>query len=273
MKSEIFRLYIPSVQANEAEYYFSRSSLEEAARVWPFHVHDRMEMYVLLEGDVSFAVESSLYKLTPGDVIVAKPNEMHNCILNSTSVHNHICFWFDASNEFLFGDFISHGFGEDNLIVPDEESKARLGVIYERLFEASERRDVYAQHHLMLEMLAILRPFALSGGPSDEMPELLREILADIDENFKTVQSLDYFTDNYYVSASTLNRLFKRYLHTTPKMYIESKRLAYSRKLLRRGKSVLSACMESGFPNYSNYIRLFKTRFDITPKQYRDGRG
>ena len=44
---------------------------------------------------------------------------------------------------------------------------------------------------------------------------------------------------------------------------IESKRLSYSRLLLNSGKSVLVACMESGFPDYSNYIRLFKKRFDI----------
>ena len=53
-------------------------------------------------------------------------------------------------------------------------------------------------------------------------------------------------------------------------MYIETKRLSYSRLLLNSGKSVLAACMESGFPDYSNYIRLFKGRFKITPNQYKN---
>ena len=65
-------------------------------------------------------------------------------------------------------------------------------------------------------------------------------------------------------------RLFKEHLNTTPKTYLESKRLVHSQILLKEGKSVLDACMESGFPDYSNYIRLFKRRFGVTPKQYKD---
>ncbi|MBO4791282.1 MAG: AraC family transcriptional regulator, partial [Clostridia bacterium] len=31
------------------------------------------------------------------------------------------------------------------------------------------------------------------------------------------------------------------------------------------------ACMASGFPDLSNYIRLFRTNFGITPSEYRKG--
>ena len=64
--------------------------------------------------------------------------------------------------------------------------------------------------------------------------------------------------------------MFRKYLKTSPKSYLETKRLAYSRILLRQGKSVVDACAESGFSDYSNYIRLFKRRFGITPNKYRD---
>lgn len=268
-KSDHYTLSTPKMADGTTKYYFSRSDDEIAARVFPFHVHGGLEIYILLEGDVSFAVESSLYKMSNGDAIITRPNEIHNCILNSDSVHRHICFWFDTSNDFLFGDFLAHSFGKNNLIVPDRPSKARLLEIYDALYEASEKKDVYAQHYLILEMLAIFRRFVSSEVVSGEMPPLLKDILNDIERNFSTIRSLDYFTEKYYISSSTLNRLFKRYLRTTPKMYIESKRLSYSRLLLDSGKSVLAACMESGFPDYSNYIRLFKKRFDITPKQYK----
>ena len=180
-----------------------------------------------------------------------------------------MCFWFDPSNDFLYGDFLTHPFGKNNLIVPDAPSKARLLEIYESLHEASEKKDVYAQQYLILEMLAIFRRFVSSEDTISEMPPLLKTILGDIERNFTLIRSLDYFTEKYYVSSSTLNRLFKKYLRTTPKLYIETKRLSYSRLLLNSGKSVLAACMESGFPDYSNYIRLFKGRFKITPNQYK----
>ena len=272
MIDDRFTLYVPQMADGLIEYYFSRQNDEVAAKVFPFHVHSKLEMYILLEGDVSFAVESSLYKMSGGDAIITRPNEIHNCILNSNSVHRHMCFWFDPSNDFLYGDFLTHPFGKNNLIVPDAPSKARLLEIYEALYEASEKKDAYAQQYLILEMLAIFRRFVSGEDASSEMPAMLKAILSDIEENFATVRSLDYYTEKYYISSSTLNRLFKKYLRTTPKMYIESKRLSYSRLLLNSGKSVLAACMESGFPDYSNYIRLFKKRFDMTPKQYRDSK-
>ena len=79
-----------------------------------------------------------------------------------------------------------------------------------------------------------------------------------------------YLTKKYNISSSTLNRLFNDNLQTSPKLFLETKRLAHSRKLLREGNSVMDACMKSGFPDYSNYIRLFKKRFNMTPNQYKN---
>lgn len=271
MSNNIY-IHIPGISNYDVKYYFNEENNKYSERSWPFHLHDQLELYILLEGDVSFVVESSLYKLSPGDAIVTKPNEMHNCVLNTLSVHRHICFWFDPSSEFIFGDFLAHDFGKNNLIVPDEASKQRLLNVYKELKIAGDEKDQHKQFYLTLEMLSIFRRFIFTDAPRQEIPDILKCILDDIDDNFKTIHSLDYFKAKYYISSSTLNRLFRTYLHTTPKMYLESKRLAHSRVLLKSGKSVLAACMESGFSDCSNYIRLFKARFSITPKQYQDGK-
>jgi AraC-like DNA-binding protein len=270
--TNFINLCVPSVLNYDIKYYFQDSNATLPPKIWPLHVHDRMEIYILLEGDVSFAVESTLYKLNPGDAIIIKPNEMHNCILDSESVHRHICFWIDASCDFLFRDFLLHDFGKSNIVTPDEEAGERLSEIYRRLKLAADKDDMHKQFYLTLEMLDIFRGFISTVTEPIVLPELLQRILADIDDNFITINSLDYFTKKYFVSSSTLNRLFRTYLHTTPKLYIETKRLANSRLLLKSGRSVIDACREAGFPDYSNYIRLFKKRFGITPKQYKDGR-
>lgn len=264
----LFNFQIPTIANYEVEYYFSEVPDEYPARVFPFHLHDQLEIYILLEGDVSFAVESSLYKLSAGDAIISKPNEMHNCILNSKSVHKHACFWFDPSNAFLFDAFLGHEFGKSNHIIPDAKAKKELFAVLNDLRVASEAGEMHKQLYLTLQMLDVYRRFTLSAVEPQVLPRVLTEILADIDENFKTIRSTQYFTSKYYISQSTLNRLFRTHLHTSPKRYIETKRLAYSRVLLNQGKTVLGACMESGFSDYSNYIRLFKNRFDITPGQY-----
>ena len=269
-QSPLFKCNLPAVSEWNSEYYFSNSAKEQAARVFPPHIHDQLEIYVLLDGDASFMVENEIYRLQAGDAVFSRPNEIHNCILNTPSKHKHLCIWFDPTCSFLFSDFLANK--TPNHIAPDTPSKERLLVLYQQLLTASEQNDKQAQFYLQLEILDIFRKNLTKGGvaPARDLPTQLKDILRDLNANFAQIQSLQYFTDKYFISQSTLNRLFKRYLHTTPYLYLESKRLAHSRVLLKQGKSVLQACMDSGFPDYSNYIRLFKKRFSVTPKKYRD---
>ena len=270
MKSAKYVYSVENVSDFEMRYYFSNSADEEQAKIYPHHVHDRLEFYVLLEGDVSFAVESTVYKLKAGDVVITKPNEMHNCILEKNSVHKHACFWFDSTSAFWFGDFLSRDFGKDNVISPDSKSKKRLLEIYKEIEELSNTQDKRRRYLLALEMLEILRKFLKEENTEKILPINLKNVLDYVDKNFNNIKNLTEITNKFYISQSTLNRMFKKHLKTTPKSYLETKRLAYSRRLLRQGVSVYNACMESGFSDYSNYIRLFKSRFNITPKQYQD---
>ncbi len=259
----------PEIGAYSTTYYFQTNDATQSARIFPHHVHDQIEFYILLEGDVSFAIESSIYKMSAGDAVVMKPNEMHNCILNSSSQHKHICFWFDPTCEFIFGDFLRHEFGKNNLISPTPENKARLFTIYQEMQSATKENDKHKLFYLSLEMLDLFRKSLSANAETKTLPHSFKQVLNEIDENFKTISSVSQLAKKFFISQSTLVRLFRTHLHTTPKQYIESKRLAYSRRLLKNGASVTYACLEAGFSDCSNFIRLFKKRYLVTPRQYR----
>ena len=271
--ADLFTLNIHALPPLLMQHYLSDNEHMYSARLFPPHLHDEIEFYVLLDGDASFMVEHSIYKLSPGDVIVTKPNEMHNCVLNSQSVHKHLCFWFTMPNDFLFSSFLNRNFGEGNLISLAHDKKEELISVCLDLHQAAMQQDELNQYALSLRFLCLLR-----GQQSTDLdvesyiPSTLQTILDDINVNFISIKNLDYFTEKYFISYSTLQRMFKKYLHTTPKLYIETKRLAHSRMLLKQGVSVLDACMQSGFSDYSNYIRLFRNRFGITPKRYQDNK-
>ena len=268
---DVFYFQLPSLEGLEVRYYLHDSLEKNEAKVFPPHVHDRLEIYVLLEGDVSFMVENRLYKLQAGDAIVTKPNELHNCILNAESVHKHLCFWIDEGSDLLLSDFLSHPMGEGNWISPLAPQKERLLALYREIYAAELAGDRHRRLYLLLEILDILRKNNKRHSAAHPMPKLLLEMLDDINQNFAQIPSLSYLTEKYYVSQSTLNRLFQKNLHTSPKLYLESKRLAYSRILLKEGLSVTDACLGAGFADCSNYIRLFKKRFYMTPREYQNG--
>ncbi len=267
-RDRVFRM--SDVTGFEVSYYFRVDEREYVAHNFPPHMHDALEIYVLLEGDVSFMVEHNLYHLCPGDAIITKPNEIHNCILNTPGLHKHLCLWFSVGAEALLGDFLQHDFGKDNLISPSDEEKRQLLSLYEKLRVSSEKDGKRYEFSLFLQILEVLGRSLSRAAAPQQMPLELQAILADINDNFLTIKNLSYFTGKHFISQSTLNRLFRIYLHTTPGLYLEAKRLAHSRLLLKKGKSVLAACMESGFSEPSNYIRLFKKRFGVTPGRYRE---
>lgn len=49
-----------------------------------FHMHNRFELYYLLDGYVQYFVENVCYNMTPGSLILFSSNEIHKAI-NTTN--------------------------------------------------------------------------------------------------------------------------------------------------------------------------------------------
>lgn len=263
---------IPTIEGFGIKYYYALGEKLYEPKIFPPHIHDVLEVYILVIGKVSFMVENSLYGLCAGDAIVSKPNEMHNCILREKSKHKHLCFWFDFSNDFIFSSLCKRDFGTNNLISLSGENMTILNGLIEKLDVASRENNDKDRFLFVLYLLRLLEKNMSCNNSQSFIPESLKMIIDDIYVNFAKISSIKYLATKYYVSQSTMDRLFKKYLHVSPKMYLDTKKLSYSRVLLRDGKSVNEACDQAGFSDYSNFIKLFKRRFGVTPKRYRDGR-
>ncbi|MBT8314593.1 MAG: AraC family transcriptional regulator [Maribacter sp.] len=71
-------------------------------------------------------------------------------------------------------------------------------------------------------------------------------------------------------SLSSFKRDFKEYFGTTPSKWLMIKRLEYSKMLLDRSQmNINEVCYECGFKNTSHYIKSFKSKYKLTPNQYR----
>ena len=263
-------LRIPDLPGFELEYYYNKESIPQNPRIFPPHIHDMPEIYILTEGTSCFTVENRIYQLSAGDVVISRPNEMHHCILPESTVHRHLCFWFDPGF-LLLEPLLTSCETSGNLISPSPQSKELLLQLYEELSRATEEKKSRLEFALVCRILCeIEEGIGNRQLTSPAVPAVLTEILEDINENFRIIDSLDYFTVRHYVSRSTLGRLFRIHLHTSPRMYLETKKMAYSRILLRKGASVSEACAKAGFSDVSGYIRLFRKRFGITPGEYKN---
>lgn len=98
--------------------------------------------------------------------------------------------------------------------------------------------------------------------------EKINQVLLYINENLTDNFSLDNLAGRFYTSKYYLSRQFKQFTGLSLYQYIMKKRLIMSRNLLRDGSPVMDACMQSGFNDYSNFLKAFKREFGKNPRQY-----
>lgn len=265
-----FTFKFPYIKDFESVYYFSYNSQNKDQKIFYPHLHDDIELFILIEGDVSFAVEQNVYKLFPCDIILTKPNEIHSLIFNSNSRLDYVCFFFNQTSSILLSSLVKHDFGKDNLISPSLIDKKNILDICNNIYDISQKNDQLLKITLLTNLLYIINKNIKSTHSQQiTIPKQFKEILEYINNNFSQIRTIEDILEKFYISRSTLARLFNKHLHTSPNYYIETKKLAHARILLKQGKSVMEACLNSGFSDCANFIRLFKNRFNITPNKYK----
>lgn len=272
--ADIFMLQLPELSDYECSFYDATGNTAPAvpAHTFPVHMHDAYEIYVLAEGDVSFCAGQQVFKLHPHDALVVRPHEIHNCILEKTGPHRHLCFWYGNRTDFLLGDLLPSGAAAARIPLGDA-AFSRAQEIAKEMTGADRDGNTEDFFCLSVEFLHILRRAhradGQSGSGGEELPLPLRALLSDMHTNYAAIRDLDELAARHFISRSTMNRLFRTCLHTTPRQYLEARRLAAARVLLRQGMRVYEVGTQVGFSDYSNFIRLFRRRFGLTPMQYR----
>lgn len=84
--------------------------------------------------------------------------------------------------------------------------------------------------------------------------------------NKLTIKELSFLSN---MSVSTFKREFEKHFHNSPSKWFLDKRLEHSAFLLKNESKRPSDIFEEiGYENLSNFIKAFKLKYDVTPKQY-----
>lgn len=234
------------------------------------HIHSECEIYINLSGDVSFEVESKIYPISPGDIIITKPYEYHHCIYHSNRKHK--LFWIlisSSGNEEILDIFYNRKNGENNLLSLSPQKTDELFFLCRKLINSNNNMlENYSDFFKILSLIssADVKTLSMKNYP----PDILYSI-EYISEHLTDEIIVSEIANGAGVSINTLERHFKDFFGLSPSKYIQKKRLANAAKLLSQGKSVTEASNESGFSDYSGFIALFRKTYGITPLKYKKG--
>ena len=235
----------------------------------PPHIHNCLEIFLNVSSDASFLVNNCIYPLNYGDVILSMPNDIHVCLFNEAYMHEHFCLWIDFSERTELMELLFKK-QKGPLIRLEQEQQAKLIELFFQLDRLCLNNENDLKKTVcLLQILSFLETASLPELPTTRMPPLLQKILDDIHINFSEIHHVNQLTERHFVSQATLSRWFRQYLHTSPREYLESKKLAHAVKLLTEGATVTESCLYAGFPCCSHFIALFKKKFGKTPFQYK----
>ena len=99
----------------------------------------------------------------------------------------------------------------------------------------------------------------------------LLAICRDVEAKPTAAHSLTTLSKRAGVSQFHLHRLFKSFLHVTPKDYVEQVRLTALKRQLRSANSVTDAIYDAGFESSSAVYGRLDAHLGMTPKKYREG--
>lgn len=100
---------------------------------------------------------------------------------------------------------------------------------------------------------------------------VLKKALDEIHKNFKNKFELDYLASLVNMSASSLERNFKKYFYMTPFQYIQKIRIDKACIMLQNlDLDIVQVAFETGFCDQSHFTKVFKLQMAMTPLQYRN---
>ena len=111
---------------------------------------------------------------------------------------------------------------------------------------------------------------AVSSVKKAEENPIIKKVCIYVEENLAQDISLETAADFAGVSSFYLSKLFKEEKGETFINYISDKRLEKSRQLLEQTElSIKEITAEVGYNDQNYFSRIFKTKYGLSPKEYR----
>lgn len=102
-------------------------------------------------------------------------------------------------------------------------------------------------------------------GSSHRLAYIIQYIQQNLDKNL----SIKELSDKIHMSESNFHRVFKNELNISPIDFINQERITLAKRLLQNPrKQIKDVYMECGFNSLSYFIRMFKRKEKISPREY-----
>ncbi|MEA4964347.1 MAG: AraC family transcriptional regulator [Oscillospiraceae bacterium] len=253
------------------------------------HHHDFLEIYFLLSGDVTYFIESRIYNVRPGDVLLISTNELHHAVIRpDTAPYERYVLWVDpvllsnlsTSKTNLAKCFDKNGSRHHNLLHLSHFQRSTVHAWMELIYQESDTQtakenygsDLF-ENSLLTSLLVLLNRAATDATDTEDEKEsvtqgLVTEVVNYLNLHYSDTITLDQLSEQLFVSKFHLSHEFSKQVGTSIYRYLQKKRLQIACQLLRQGVRSNQACISCGFGDYVGFYRAFRAEYGISPREY-----
>ena len=247
------------------------------------HSHPYFEFILVRRGICEYLSGGKRFLLHPDEMLLISPGTVHTMICPSdSSSYERLILQVDAEfmvqvlNDCMLQERTNRF---PSLYILRAEDVCRWGLreLLERINATASVTDSGLRDQLYRCQIGelMLTIEHVAGTSQSVAPNassaLISGVTAYILERFRDPElNVASIAQQFYVSREHLSRSFKSYTNESIRHYITDLRMQEFRYGLVTGKSVLDACLASGFSDYSSFVKSFRNLYGITPTEYRE---
>lgn len=260
------------------------------------HWHYFTEMIYLVKGHLTAEVEGRTYTLSPGDLVIFFPKQIHSFLnkLNSKDADEEFFFYGIKFDDMILSNTTpgspklpkiltnaNQNQNHFNLITAEELKYNPVKLFFENcIWETRNKQfgyDIKVASTISLIVTEIIRIWLRRGfvfstkNTFDQFSTKDFSVLEYIDKHSSENISIEDLADKCGMCYSNFAKQFKSQFGKTCKEYIEFVRICKADTLLLYTDKTLDyISQETGFTDASHFIRTYKKIRGITPKQRRN---
>lgn len=248
------------------------------------HHHDFYEVDFLISGDVTYVIESRVYHVQPGQMLIINPRELHQVYIQPDAApYERYMLWIapsllqslssEQTDLCRCFDMTRPHYG--NLLHLPSEQRRAIPAMIETLLQEQEqpsfgsdllRRNLLTELMIHINRLVDL-PDTVAETPSGDQTVVTR-VIDYINAHYHESLSLDMLAERFFVSKYHLSHEFTKQMGTGIYQYIQKKRLLIARQLMAQGQKPVEVYAMCGFGDYAAFFRAFRKVYGLSPRAY-----
>lgn len=255
---------------------FEKKARTENTDLSALHFHNGYELIFVTKGEVEIEIDCKPHKAKSPAIILLNPFEQHKITGESQDYERTVL----VLNADLLEQSISPRLiamlkcrpqSFSHIVKPTEIDFENICTILGSISAELNSNKLFEGQYLLNCVYNLLIIMYRTENNSPDFSSSMMKIQAYIDENYAMIESIGNIAENFCISLPHLSRSFKAYSGYSPVEYLKNTRLYHAQQLLIYSDYRINEISNMvGFRETSNFIKQFKNKFGISPRQFKN---